>query len=103
MFRSLISPLLLAAAMIVATDATVAAAEGSVHAARTRPLLVVVNQGSQTVAFVDPVPMTVTGTIPMSPAPHEAVASADGKFVYVSLYGNQAVVGGEIAVIEVAR
>jgi YVTN family beta-propeller protein len=66
------------------------------------PLLLVVNQGSQTVSFVDAEAMTVVESIPMSPAPHELAIAEDGKTAYVSLYGNREVVGDSIAVIDVA-
>jgi YVTN family beta-propeller protein len=62
----------------------------------------VVNQGSQTLSFVDPATMTVRKSIPMSPAPHEITGSADGRTAFVSLYGNREVVGDSIAVIDVA-
>jgi YVTN family beta-propeller protein len=74
-------------------------------ASMTQPhplLLLVVNQGSETLSFVDAGSMTVLGTIPMSPAPHELAVSEDGKTAYVSLYGNREVVGDRIAVIDVA-
>jgi len=64
--------------------------------------LLVVNQGSQTLSFVDASTLTVTKTIPMSPAPHELVLSPDRRTAYVSLYGNREVVGDRIAVIDVA-
>ena len=66
------------------------------------PLLLVVNQGSQTLSFVDAAAMTVVDSIPMSPAPHELAISEDGKTAYVSLYGDREVVGDSIAVIDVA-
>jgi YVTN family beta-propeller protein len=66
------------------------------------PLLLVVNQGSQTLSFVDAETMTVIDSIPVSPAPHELAVSEDGRTAYVALYGNQQVVGDSIAVIDVA-
>jgi YVTN family beta-propeller protein len=66
------------------------------------PLLLVVNQGSQTLSFVDAATLTVTKSIPMSPAPHELVLSPDRRTAYVSLYGNREVVGDRIAVIDIA-
>lgn len=64
--------------------------------------LVVVNQGSQTLSFVDTGTLTVRKSIPMQPAPHEVVLSDDGKLAFVSLYGNHEVAGDSIAVVDVA-
>ncbi|HET7436691.1 MAG TPA: YncE family protein [Thermoanaerobaculia bacterium] len=74
----------------------------SAASAPSQKLLLVVNQGSQTMSFVDPVAMTVLSSIPMAPAPHEIAVSEDGKTAYVALYGNREVVGEQIAVIDVA-
>lgn len=64
--------------------------------------LLVVNQGSQTLSFVDTKTLTVTASIPMVPSPHEVAVSEDGRTAYVSLYGNREVVGDTIAVVDVA-
>jgi YVTN family beta-propeller protein len=74
----------------------------SAPAPTAHPLLLVVNQGSQTLSFVDAATMTVSTSIPMSPAPHELALSDDGQTAYVSLYGDREVVGDSIAVIDVA-
>ncbi|MEA2491488.1 MAG: hypothetical protein QOH21_3280 [Acidobacteriota bacterium] len=66
------------------------------------PLLLVVNQGSKTLSFVDASTLTVLGSIPVSPAPHELAVSEDGRTAYVSLYGDRETVGDSIAVIDVA-
>jgi DNA-binding beta-propeller fold protein YncE len=39
---------------------------------------------------VDPVSLVVIATLPSGPDPHEVVASADGKFAYISNYGGGA-------------
>lgn len=75
---------------------------GVTHPAASAETLLVVNQGSQTLSFVDAATLAVTKSIPMSPAPHELVVSDDGRTAYVSLYGNHEVVGDSIAVIDVA-
>lgn len=49
--------------------------------------LLVLSKGDLTLAVVDPATMKVMARMPSGPDPHEVVASADGKFAYVSNYG----------------
>jgi YVTN family beta-propeller protein len=62
-----------------------------VHAASTPAnALLVLAKSDNTLAIVDPATMKVVARMPSGPDPHEVVASADGKFAYVSNYGSGA-------------
>ena len=52
--------------------------------------LLVLSKTDRTLSIVDPVSLTVIASMPSGPEPHEVVASADGKFAYVSNYGGGA-------------
>jgi YVTN family beta-propeller protein len=49
--------------------------------------LLVLAKSDHTLAIVDPVSLKVISRMPSGPDPHEVVASADGKFAYISNYG----------------
>src|ERR1035438_573183 len=51
------------------------------------PALLVLAKTDNTLAIVDPVSLKVIARMPSGPDPHEVVASADGKFAYISNYG----------------
>lgn len=58
------------------------------NAAETRQTaLLVLAKTDQTMFIVDPATQTVLGRVPAGPDPHEVIASADGKFAYISNYG----------------
>ena len=73
----------------------------SVNAQSSKPVLAVLNKTDGTLAFVDPVTMTVTGKVPTGAGPHEVVFSEDGKTVFVANYGAQTP-GSSLSVIDVA-
>ena len=52
--------------------------------------LLVLSKSDTTLSIVDPVSLTVITSMPSGPDPHEVVASADGKFAYISNYGGGA-------------
>ncbi len=57
-------------------------------AAETPPAsLLALSKGEQTLSIVDPTTLTVVARVPAGPDPHEVIASADGKFAYISNYG----------------
>ena len=58
--------------------------------------LLVLSKRDHTLAIVDPVSLKVIARAPVGQDPHEVIASADGKTVYVSIYG-----GGAYHVINV--
>ena len=49
--------------------------------------LLVLAKSDLSLAIVDPVSLRVVGRVPSGPDPHEVIASADGKFAYISNYG----------------
>jgi YVTN family beta-propeller protein len=52
--------------------------------------LLVLAKSDNTLAIVDPSSLKVVARMPSGPDPHEVVASADGKFAYISNYGSGA-------------
>jgi YVTN family beta-propeller protein len=52
--------------------------------------LLVLSKGDHALFIVDPATMAVVGQVPSGPDPHEVIASADGKFAYISNYGGGA-------------
>ena len=52
--------------------------------------LLVLAKTDNTLAIVDPASLKVVARMPSGPDPHEVVASADGKFAYISNYGGGA-------------
>jgi DNA-binding beta-propeller fold protein YncE len=52
--------------------------------------LLVLAKSDNTLAIVDPSSLKVVARVPVGPDPHEVIASADGKFAYVSNYGGGA-------------
>jgi YVTN family beta-propeller protein len=66
-------------------------AAGMAQAASTPAnALLVLAKSDNTLAIVDPASMKVVARMPSGPDPHEVIASADGKFAYVSNYGGGA-------------
>jgi YVTN family beta-propeller protein len=55
-----------------------------------RETLLVLSKGDHTLASVDPTTLKVLGKAPVGEDPHEVIASSDGKFAYVSIYGGGA-------------
>jgi YVTN family beta-propeller protein len=52
--------------------------------------LLVLAKSDHTLAIVDPANLHVVARMPSGPDPHEVIASADGKFGYISNYGGGA-------------
>ena len=48
--------------------------------------LLVINKGDNTLAIIDAATLTILGTAPTGPDPHEVVASADGKVAFITNY-----------------
>ncbi|MGB8495824.1 MAG: hypothetical protein WCE53_15600 [Candidatus Acidiferrum sp.] len=58
------------------------------NAAETpQTVLLVLAKTDQALFIVNPTTLTVVGQVPSGPDPHEVIASADGKFAYISNYG----------------
>jgi YVTN family beta-propeller protein len=64
-------------------------------------VLLVLNKGDNALALVDPTSGTVTARIPTGVGPHEIVASADGKFAFVTNYGDREP-GATLSMIDIA-
>jgi DNA-binding beta-propeller fold protein YncE len=60
--------------------------------------LLVLAKSEQMLFIVDPAKLTIVGQVPAGPDPHEVVASADGRFAYISNYGGGA--GNTITVVD---
>jgi YVTN family beta-propeller protein len=55
--------------------------------AQAQTRLLALSKNDHTLAIIDPVSLKVLARIPVGPDPHEVVASADGKFAYVTNTG----------------
>jgi YVTN family beta-propeller protein len=53
------------------------------------PALLVLEKGDEQLAIVDPASLKIVGRVPSGGAPHEIVASDDGKFAYISNYASE--------------
>ncbi len=53
------------------------------------PALLVLEKSDEKLAIIDPGSLKVVGRVPSGGAPHEVVASDDGKFAYISNYNSQ--------------
>ncbi len=63
--------------------------------------LLILSKTERSLAIVDPVSLKVMARVPVGPDPHEVIASADGKFAYVTNYGGGAY--NTIAVIDLVE
>ncbi|MBC7929375.1 MAG: beta-propeller fold lactonase family protein, partial [Rubrivivax sp.] len=68
---------------------------------KAAPMLLVLNKAEGSLAIVDPVALKVVARVATGEGPHEIVASADGRFAYVSNYGAEKP-GNSISVIDLA-
>src|SRR5882672_5918173 len=64
---------------------------GAVSAGAQTPsaALLVLEKSDEKLAIVDPASLKVVGRVPSGGAPHEVIASDDGKFAYISNYASQ--------------
>ena len=63
----------------------------SASAQTPSPALLVLEKSDEKLAIVDPANLKIVGRVPSGGAPHEVVASDDGKFAYISNYAGQQV------------
>jgi len=63
------------------------AGDNSVAQTTPKESLLVLSKHDHTLAIVDPATLKVVAKMPVGDDPHEVIASADGKFAYVSNYG----------------
>jgi YVTN family beta-propeller protein len=54
------------------------------------PALLLLSKSELLLKIVDPVTLKVAGEVPSGPDPHEVIASADGRYAYISNYGGGA-------------
>lgn len=57
--------------------------------ATPRRALLALSKTNHTLAILDPATLKIVAKAPVGPAPHEVVASEDGKTAYVSIFGDQ--------------
>lgn len=62
-------------------------ATSCVAAQTQKEMLLVLSKHEHTLAIVDPATLKVVAKMPVGDDPHEVIATADGKFAYVSNYG----------------
>lgn len=72
----------------------------SVGAQTPSPALLVLEKSDEKLAIVDPATLKVVGRVPSGSAPHEVVASDDGKFAYISNYADQHGLKKTISVVD---
>jgi len=53
------------------------------------PALLVLEKSDEKMAIVDPATLKIVGRVPSGGAPHEIVASEDGRFAYISNYASE--------------
>ncbi len=64
--------------------------------------LLVLNKSESTLAIIDPATLKVLARVPTGEAPHELIASADGRLAFVCNYGTVERPGNTISVIDIA-
>jgi len=70
--------------------------------AQTQSYLLVLNKAENSLAVLDGRDYRVVARITVGEGPHEVIASADGRFAYVSNYGTAQVLGSSLSVIDLA-
>jgi YVTN family beta-propeller protein len=85
--RSVALPATFFGALLVVIAAAGATACAQNPAAAGGQHLLILSKNDRVLSIVDPATLKIVGRAPAGPDPHEVVASADGKFAYVSNYG----------------
>ena len=78
----------------------VALAAASAQAQMPSPALLVLEKADNSLAIVDPGTLRIVTRVPAGQDPHEIVASADGKYAYISNYGGLGSTLNTISVID---
>src|SRR5271154_1499041 len=63
------------------------ASSASADTSTTQRSLLALSKKDHTLAIVNPDTLKVVTRLPVGQDPHEVIASSDGKFAYVSIYG----------------
>ncbi|HEY6332327.1 MAG TPA: beta-propeller fold lactonase family protein [Blastocatellia bacterium] len=69
---------------------------------QSSPSLLVLDKSESQLAIIDPVSLKVVGKVPTGNAPHEVIASADGRYAFVSNYGTAQSPGKTLSMIDIA-
>jgi len=77
------------AAVSVGLSAAIFALPPKALAQTPSPALLVLEKDAEKLAIVDPGSLKIVAHVPSGGAPHEVVASDDGKFAYISNYASQ--------------
>jgi YVTN family beta-propeller protein len=85
----------------IAACAAVTVLASAVLHAQSGDALLVLNKDDNSLAIVDPATGKVTGRVPTGNGPHEMVASSDGKFAFVTNYGDREP-GSTLSMIDIA-
>ena len=88
-------------ATLTATAMLLANGAAREQGARTS-LLLVLNKDEATISFVAPDDGKTIARVPTGQAPHEVVASGDGRFAFVTNYGTGPAPGSTLSVIDIA-
>jgi len=88
--------------LIFAFPALFLAVSSAQPAQTAQKALLVLNKSDSTLAIIDPSTLRVVGRVPTGEAPHEVIASADGRFAFVSNYGTGPTPGNTLSVIDIA-
>ena len=75
----------------------------SLTARSEQPSLLILSKLENTLTIVDPDTLRTRGTVPTGEAPHELIASADGRMAFVCNYGTAERPGNTISVIDLAQ
>ncbi|HEX8242656.1 MAG TPA: YncE family protein [Longimicrobium sp.] len=81
---------------------TLAAAADTGAAPPSGEVLVIANQGDNTVHLVEAATARTLAVIPSAPAPHEVAVTRDGRWAVATNYGDRAAVGHALTVIDVS-
>ncbi len=90
-------------AAVAAIACAVVASGALIPTAAQAQKLLVVNKSGSTLSIVDPASRSELAVIETGFAPHEVAVSPDGRFAYVSDYGNNDRPGSTITVIDIAE
>ncbi|HSB12468.1 MAG TPA: cytochrome D1 domain-containing protein [Blastocatellia bacterium] len=89
--------LMTVAAMVIVVSLGLASAGQTDHGT-----LLVLNKAESTLAIIDPASLKVVARVPTGDAPHEVVASPDGRLAFVCNYGTGPQPGNSVSIIDIS-